>query len=145
MRAMLIRIQARKVRSFARWSLALGLLSDAGYIRVSSPELTALDLIYYQESIGLSRTLTILEELAGQMKLSALNQTIRRYPQITAVQRLGYLLDNELKLKQLSAPLAKYINEKKALPIPLSTTKQRVGELNEQWKIIKNIVLESDL
>jgi predicted transcriptional regulator of viral defense system len=119
--------------------------TDAGDIRVSTPELTALDLIYYQESIGLSRTLTILEELAGQMKPSILNQTVRRYPQVTAVQRLGFLLCNELQLGQLAAPLSKYINEKKVLPIPLSTSKVREGELNEQWKVIKNIELESDL
>ena len=119
--------------------------TDAGNINVSTPELTALDLIYYQESIGLSRTLTILEELAGQMKPSVLNQTVRRYPQVTAVQRLGFLLCNELQLPQLAAPLIKFITEKKVLQIPLSTNKQRDGELNEQWKIIKNIELESDL
>jgi len=119
--------------------------TDAGDIRVSTPELTALDLIYYQESIGLNRTLTILEELASLMKPSILNQTARRYPQVTDVQRLGYLLCNELQLPQLSAPLIKYMNEKKVLPISLSTSKQRDGELNEQWKVIKNIELESDL
>lgn len=119
--------------------------TDAGDISVSTPELTALDLVYYQESIGLNRTLTILEELASQMKPPILNQTVRRYPQVTAVQRLGYLLCDELQLSQLVAPLKKYINEKKVMPIPLSTNKQRDGELNEQWKIIKNIELESDL
>jgi predicted transcriptional regulator of viral defense system len=119
--------------------------TDAGDIRVSTPELTALDLIYYQESIGLSRTLTILEELAGQMKPSILNQAARRYPQVTVVQRLGFLLCNQLHLEQLAAPLIKFIAEKKVLPVPLSTSKQRNGELNEQWKVIKNIELESDL
>ncbi|QEM07255.1 hypothetical protein DIU31_028530 [Mucilaginibacter rubeus] len=119
--------------------------TDAGNIKVSTPEMTALDLIYYQESIGLSRTLTILEELAGQMKPSILNQTVRRYPHVTAVQRLGFLLCIELQLPHLAAPLIKFIAEKKVLPIPLSTNKQRGGELNEQWKIIKNIELESDL
>jgi predicted transcriptional regulator of viral defense system len=119
--------------------------TDAGNISVSTPELTALDLIYYQESVGLSRTLTILEELASQMKPSILNQTIRRYPQVTAVQRLGYLLCNELQQAQLAAPLLKYIHEKKVLAIPLSTTKSKGGDLNEKWKVIKNIELESDL
>jgi predicted transcriptional regulator of viral defense system len=119
--------------------------TDAGDIRVSTPELTALDLIYYQESVGLSRTLTILEELSGQMKPAILNQTVRRYPQVTAVQRLGYLLGNELQQTQLAAPLLKYIHEKKVLQIPLSTTKSKGGDLNDKWKVIKNIELESDL
>lgn len=119
--------------------------TDAGDIRVSTPELTALDLIYYQETIGLSRTLTILEELSGQMKPAILNQAIRRYPQVTAVQRLGYLLCNELQQKHLAAPLLKYIQEKKVVPIPLSTTKRKGGDFDDQWKVFKNIELESDL
>lgn len=119
--------------------------TDAGDIGVSTPELTALDLIYYQESIGLNHTLTILEELSSQMKPNILNLTIRRYPQVTTVQRLGYLLLNELKQNQLAAPLLKYIQEKKILPIPLSIHRSKIGVLNEQWKVIKNIELESDL
>jgi predicted transcriptional regulator of viral defense system len=119
--------------------------TDAGDIKVSSPELTSLDLIYYREGIGLSRTLTILEELASQMKPNLLNQTARRYPQITDVQRLGYLLGNMLQLGQLAAPLIKFINEKNVQPVALSTSKNREGELDEQWKIIKNIELESDI
>lgn len=119
--------------------------TDAGDIKVSSPELTSLDLIYYQEGIGLSRTLTVLEELASHMKPNLLNQAARRYPQITDVQRLGYLLGNILQLGPLSAPLTKLINEKKVQPVGLSTSRNREGELDEQWKIIKNIELESDI
>ena len=41
--------------------------TDAGYINVSTPELTALDLLTYGD-FGINRILTILEELSEEMK-----------------------------------------------------------------------------
>ena len=52
------------------------LKTDAGMMNVSSPELTALDLFYYQETISLNNTVTILKELAQEMKPSVLQKVL---------------------------------------------------------------------
>ena len=71
--------------------------TDAGYIRVSTPELTTLDLIGYEKSIGgLNRVTTMLHELADQMKSDTLLKVARKSCNISHKQRLGYLLEKIL-------------------------------------------------
>ncbi|MXY42529.1 MAG: hypothetical protein F4Y50_00435, partial [Dehalococcoidia bacterium] len=61
-----------------------------GYMKVSSPELTALDLLRYAPTVGgLDNVATILVELAGKIdaeKLAVLSKTFAR----SVVRRLGY-------------------------------------------------------
>jgi predicted transcriptional regulator of viral defense system len=119
--------------------------TDAGYINVSSPELTALDLLYYPGSIGINRTVTILKELTLEMKVPDLIRTGKLYPQTTAVQRLGYLLDVELQNDRLADALMKVLKDKKIFPVSLSNSKEKTGEPDDRWKVIKNIEIESDI
>ena len=119
--------------------------TDAGNISVSSPELTSLDLLYYLESTGLNRTYTILQELVTEMKASNLLKTAKRYPQTAAIQRLGFLLDCELNESKLAESLNKILNERNCFPVPLAISKDKDGEIDNKWKVIKNAKLESDL
>ena len=119
--------------------------TDAGNIRVSTPELTALDLLYYQESIGLNRTLTIIEELVTEIKASQLTKTAKNYLQTAAIQRLGYLLDCQLHEDKLAEALKKVLHERNHFPIPLALNIVKEGDSNTTWKVIRNITLESDL
>ena len=79
--------------------------TDAGYINVSSPELTALDLLTYDHSIN--RVFTVLEELVEAMKPSELARTVHNFPQTTSIQRLGYIIDKEIGRDKLAAVLKK--------------------------------------
>jgi predicted transcriptional regulator of viral defense system len=67
--------------------------TDTGTMKVSSPELTALDLLRYIHAAGgIDAVATVLADLAGKIdsdKLAALAVHFDRAP----VQRLGYLLD----------------------------------------------------
>lgn len=67
--------------------------TDTGSMRVSSPALTAFDLVRYpQASGGVDHAASVLNELAGQidpMRLGALAPNFER----SVVQRLGYILD----------------------------------------------------
>ncbi len=116
--------------------------TDMGYIPVSSPELTALDLLYYQHKGGVSRTLPVLEELCESMELEILRETAERYPFTTAVQRLGYLLDRELQLNEIAIPLERFIEQKQPAYTRLSTLHPKQGNYDQKWKIIKNLYLE---
>ncbi len=67
--------------------------TDTGTMRVSSPALTALDLMRYpQASAGIANVVTVLSDLAHKIdgeQLAKLSSTLER----PVVQRLGYLLD----------------------------------------------------
>jgi predicted transcriptional regulator of viral defense system len=119
--------------------------TDAGYIYISSPEFTALDLLFYLESISLNQTYGILKELVAEIDPKNLSDTAHYYPQTAAIQRLGYLFENELSEQALADALYKILESRNYFSIPLSITKNKVGELNARWKVIKNITLENDL
>lgn len=87
--------------------------TDAGYINVSSPELTALDLLYYIEKIGVDRVVSILEELCEIIKPARLFKVAKRYNQFAAIQRLGFLLENELYNDDLAQAIYPLIENKK--------------------------------
>ena len=119
--------------------------TEAGYINVSSPELTALDLLYYVDKLGMNRVITILKELVEVIKPSILTKTAKNYSQIAAVQRLGYLLEYELENDKLSQAVYITIADKKGANIPLMPGKNKKGITNTKWRIINNINIESDL
>jgi predicted transcriptional regulator of viral defense system len=119
--------------------------TDAGNIKVSSPELTALDLLYYNKSIGISNATTILKELVAEIRPATLAKTAKHYPWISAVQKLGYILDRELGNSKLSDALSKALKSKTLSPVPLSGQKTKPTGIDEKWKVIKNITIESDL
>ncbi|HMT76001.1 MAG TPA: type IV toxin-antitoxin system AbiEi family antitoxin [Chitinophagaceae bacterium] len=119
--------------------------TDAGNINVSTPELTALDLLYYTDSIGISNIVTILKELSTEIKAGELINTAKRYPQTAAIQRLGYLLDIELGNEKLSAALLKALKERKTFPVSLASQKSKDGKIDDKWKVMRNINIESDI
>ncbi|WP_394758917.1 type IV toxin-antitoxin system AbiEi family antitoxin [Flavobacterium sp.] len=119
--------------------------TDAGYINVSSPELTALDLLYYVDKLGMNRVITILKELIEVIKPSVLAKTAKNYSQTATVQRLGYLLEYELENEKLSQAIYQIIADKKGKNVPLMPGKNKKGSTNIKWRIINNINIESDL
>lgn len=119
--------------------------TDAGYLNVSSPELTALDLLAYADKVGMNRAATILQELAQAMKTAALYRAAKRYRNTPVIQRLGYILDKVLAEEKLSGSLLKALNERDISPVLLGTQKEKRGELDERWKVVKNIEIAGDL
>ena len=119
--------------------------TPAGYINVSSPELTALDFFDYIHKFGINRITTILQELSEEMKPSLLLKIAKQYPNTAAIQRFGYILDTEVSARKLSDILWKILNERNFFPIPLSPQKVKKGETDNKWKIIQNMEIESDL
>jgi predicted transcriptional regulator of viral defense system len=121
--------------------------SDAGLFNISSPALTAIDLIHYQTKMGgLNRILAILEELAESITAEDIKDLLQWYPHISSIQRLG-LIFQELQMDQnLLGALQEYFNEKKIFPVLLSPNKdQKPGKANNPWKVDMNIHLDSDL
>ena len=118
--------------------------TDAGYIKVSSPEYTILDLIYYHKKIGgINRLLPILEDLIEEISSAKLTKTAKRFNHTTTIQRLGFILDELFGLEKLSDALFKILKNKKINKIPLSFSKKNIkGNINNRWKIIINTHLD---
>ncbi|THV60824.1 hypothetical protein EZV76_00340 [Flagellimonas alvinocaridis] len=116
--------------------------TDAGYVQVSSPELTAMDLVYYHKQIGgLNRVISVLEELVENLKSSKLT-AIAAASSLPTVQRLGYILEG-LSETKLAEGLSKLLSTKETNTAPLSLShKNKEGFKDEKWNLIVNAELE---
>ncbi len=121
--------------------------SDAGYFKVSSPALTAIDLIHYQTKLGgINRMLAIIEELMEEIKTEDIKKLLSWYPHTSSIQRLGFLLSELQADPAIVKLLSEYLKKKKNYPILLSPEKNRKpGSTDNIWKVDVNIEMESDL
>lgn len=121
--------------------------TETGYLKVSGPELTAIDLLKYENRIGgINRCFTILNELHEVMKPQILKQVIQKDAPVRVMQRLGYLLDTIMPENKLSKVIFDVLQniDYKTIPLKAGMTKYGYPE-NVKWKIIVNIILESDI
>lgn len=122
----------------------------SGYIPVSTPELTAIDLLLYIKNVGgINRVATVLNELAEVMDFERISLDFFQNVNIADIQRLGYLLET-LGFTELADSLSKKISEAnlKFRKYPLCIKKQLINladfSVNEKWKIIINENIETD-
>ena len=67
--------------------------TETGYLKVSSPALTAIDLVQYEKRTGgLNRVAVVLNELVEEMDPKEFDPVFFASVPTSAVQRLGYLL-----------------------------------------------------
>jgi predicted transcriptional regulator of viral defense system len=120
--------------------------SDAGIFHISSPALSAIDLIHYQSKIGgLNRVVTVLEELIESITLKDMDYLLSWYPHVSSIQRLGFLLQ-ELQAHQLLGSLKEYFRSNAYYPVLLTPKKnKKPGKVNNPWKVDVNVAFESDL
>lgn len=125
---------------------------STGYLKISSPELTAVDLlIYSHKSGGLNHIATVLSELIESIDPNKLVVLAEQLNENVWFQRLGYILekidpmDTELNQKIIDA-LAKYLASKKLKFMPLAPEIPSAGfPRSKKWMIIENTDIESDV
>lgn len=122
--------------------------SETGTISFSNAELTAIDLVQYENAVGgLSRVATVLDELCEQCDFSKVNNKLFDFTSVSAVQRLGYILENILEQKEQADVLHEKLLDygKRLNYIPLSTrSKKDTTNRDIRWKINVNIEIETD-
>lgn len=119
-----------------------------GYVNVSSPNLTAVDLIENEKKVGgLNRVCTVLNELMDSMDLTNIDASFFALAPIPVFQRMGYILDNILERKDS----AKILYDKiisygiKYRKVPFKVGKPVSGcRIDSKWKIIINQEIEID-
>jgi predicted transcriptional regulator of viral defense system len=125
--------------------------TKTGYVSVSGPELTALDLLLYQKEIGgLSRAGTVLNELVEEMDFNKITPDFLKLFPATAIQRLGYMLEEVLEQTDKAKILQEKVNQagikfrKTLLKPDMQATELSEYEQNEMWKIVINEEIEID-
>ncbi len=121
--------------------------SDAGIFKISSPALTAVDLIHHQTKLGgINRMLAILEELVEEISQNDIAELLTWYPHKSTLQRFGFLLEEVNADQKLSNQIKQYLKKTTFFPVLLSPkTGQKPGAVDNCWKVAINIKLGSDL
>ena len=120
--------------------------SSAGYFNVSSSELTTLDFMSFNRKIGgISLIVPILVELIEEMKPSGMYKISSGYPQISSLQRLGYLYYKVFNMQDLSASIQRVLKSKATQNILLSIASPKQGNIDKDWKVDVNVIIENDL
>lgn len=121
--------------------------TDTGYFFISTPELTAFDLVQYENRIGgLNRVAQILSELSEAIDINRL-QILLKGNEIpyAYVQRLGFILQAKLKEHSISEVLLDHLDQSKKefQNVPLKSKGKRSGyPIDPRWRIIENVTIE---
>lgn len=121
-----------------------------GYFNISSPELTAIDLVRFPKKSGhLSNIATVLSELSEVMNLNKLKQISEQsLTPVSSLQRLGYILDEILEEKKLANCIHEVVIKRKMQLIPLSVANKNKShekiKINKKWNLIINTKVEPD-
>jgi predicted transcriptional regulator of viral defense system len=119
--------------------------SAAGYFRVSTPEITAYDLLYFpRTSASLDRVATVLVELGEVMKAEALAGLANLGCETKILQRLGWLLDHT-GWGSLSGGLNKSLEGRRRVWSLLQPGLPSSGSRNDRWRVIENVEIEPDI
>jgi len=122
--------------------------TESGFINVSSPILTCVDLINYYKTIGgINRATTIINELSEEIEVNDLSEKILSIAPKRDLQRLGYIWDHEIDQTRLADKLFAILkNQSIGLrSCKLINSKPKKKEKNaNRWKINANIKIEID-
>jgi len=120
----------------------------SGYISVSAPALTALDLVSYSSrSGGISHVASVLAELADSIDFNSLDMGLLECEPCVSVQRLGYLLESILGEVELADSLYKKTAEaglRFTRASLVSGQPRRKSAYDGKWKIVINYDVEVD-
>jgi hypothetical protein len=111
--------------------------SPAGYFKLSSPELTAYDVVAYPRSCpSLDHAATVFVELGEAIQEEALAELPQHGCKFSSLQRVGWLLDRA-GWEEKTEPLRRVLQQHR-LSWRLLDTRLSPGEgpRNQRWKII---------
>ena len=116
-----------------------------GHLKVSSPEVTAVDLVgYHKHAGGLDNVATVLAELADALSSAELLAVAKLSPAPWA-QRLGYLLEF-VGAGQKASLLARHVERAVIKTVPLLAGKPLAGDRRDpRWKLNLNVDVEPDI
>ena len=141
-----------KINYISRKEISSSLLeerkTETGYVKISSPELTAADLIQFEKHIGgLNRAVAVLKELVEEMKEERFNKHFVQMVPTSIIQRMGFLLEYKLDRIDLADSLFTLCKEEELTLFRtlLKPDKAKKGyPVRNRWNVIKNIDIETE-
>ena len=141
-----------KVNYITRKEIPDDLLEDrkteTGVVKISSPELTAADLVQHHKRVGgLNRVVEVLSEMTEAIRIEKLNNEFVQFVPTAVIQRLGYLLETAIGAESIADGLYKAaaLNVEKFFPVPLSTTKRKRGfPVETRWNVVVNETIDTE-
>lgn len=122
--------------------------TETGFLKVSSPELTAADIVQYQKRIGgLNRAAAVLEELSEAVRLEKINREFMDEIQTSVIQRLGYLFETIVGNEEIAEKIYQCAQASGSsfFPVPLDPAKKTRGfSGGNRWKVIENTEVDLD-
>jgi len=126
------------------------MMTRNGYINVSTPILTAYDLVCYVKSVGgINRVATVINDLAEKIRFTNVDKDFMQSFSPAVTQRLGYLFEelgfeehaNKLYRKAVIAGL-----KFRKMPLVIVDKSKDLSKypVNERWKLIINEQIEID-
>lgn len=120
---------------------------EAGTIVFSNAELTALDLVRFEQYAGgLSAVASILAELLESTDFANAAAGVFRFCNSATIQRLGFIVENVLHDEKQGAAIfgewRKRFPERKF--VALSPRSAAIGKRDEKWKVVVNSDIEVD-
>jgi predicted transcriptional regulator of viral defense system len=124
----------------------------SGQVNISSPELTAFDLVQYESRVGgLDRAATVLAELIENVDFKHLDADFLGLFNSAVIQRLGYLLDNIVDRQDLADTLlercisAGIAFHRRTLAVSRRGEDIKGFAFCNKWNIIINREVEADV
>jgi predicted transcriptional regulator of viral defense system len=118
--------------------------SETGYFDVSTPEITAFDVIKYLKAAGsLHNAATVLAELSQKIDSHRLASIATCYD-LATVQRTGYLLETYGE-KKVTNSLFRWVSDQQLRYVPLNPKKPiKDCKKDSRWHLIINESVEID-
>lgn len=122
--------------------------TESGYLKISNPILTAIDLIHFSKrSGGINRVATVLHELIESIQPDAINKQLLEIAPVTVLQRLGYVIEKVLNNGPLAEALYAALKKENVelFRTPLKASAPVKGfPVDQKWKVVINTTIETD-
>lgn len=122
--------------------------TESGYVNVSNPILTCIDLTNYYKTVGgLNRAVTIVNELSETVEAKDINKEFLNLASNAVLQRLGYIWDHEVDQEKLADQLYAVLKDRsfkmRSYRLLNNKPKNKEESIN-RWKINVNTLIEID-
>lgn len=122
--------------------------TETSSVKYSNAELTALDLVQFEQHIGgLSRAATVLSELLENTNFNGASNELFSYTTLPTIQRLGYIVDvileDKVQADVIYREMNKY-NSKIQYRYLSNSHKHDKGIVNKRWRVYVNVEIEPD-
>lgn len=122
--------------------------TESGYLKISTPILTIIDLVQFSKRVGgINRVATVLHELIESIQPADINEYLLQTAPVTVLQRLGYIIEKVLNNATLAEALYAVLQKGRVelFRTPLKASASVKGfPVDEKWKVVINTTVETD-